>query len=150
MKNRVCLKHFVNDGRSKVMPVFVFSLLCHLWLFKIGANFLCNSLLHRNIKHLISGQVLFWSSRKRFQNENDYSLKLNIKTLVKYVDEGVQLALLFYITFPNSSKQFQNNILRPNNKRKFETWNHVFFLRWKSWFFAIFPKFGNSKYLVTS
>ena len=54
-------------------------------------------------------------------------LKTKILKLVKYLDEGVKLALLFDITFPNSLKQFQNNILRPNNKRKFETWNHVFF-----------------------
>ena len=72
-------------------------------------------------------------------------LKTKILKLVKYLDEGVKLALLFDITFSNSSKQFQNNILRPNNKRKFETWNHVFFFEVKMLIFCHFSKIWKFK-----
>ena len=42
----------------------------------IGGNFLCNSLLRRNKRLLISGQNLIQSSWKLVQNEADYSLTL--------------------------------------------------------------------------
>ena len=52
--------------------------LCLLLFFHrdFGANFLCNSLLHRNKRLLISGQVFRQSCLKLVQNEEDYSLTL--------------------------------------------------------------------------
>ena len=47
-----------NTSRSEIMLGFVFSLWCHLCqTIKIGANFLCNSLLYRNKRLLMSWQV---------------------------------------------------------------------------------------------
>ena len=44
-------------SKSKALRVSAFSLWYHLWqLIKIGANFLCNSLLHRNLGKLYLGK----------------------------------------------------------------------------------------------
>ena len=83
----------------------------------IGGNFLCNSLLRRNKRLLISGQNLIQSSWKLVQNEADYSLTLKFYFFCEIFGARSETGL-FNITFPNSSKKFQSNISRPNSIRK--------------------------------
>ena len=66
------------------MLVFVFLLRRHLGqTIKIGANFFCNSLLHRRKRILISGQVFCQFYWNLVENEKDYSLTLEFQIFSK-------------------------------------------------------------------
>ena len=87
-------------SRSKVMPVFGFPLWrYHRQTIKIGENFLCNSLLHRNERLLLSGKVLRPPSLKSEQNEKDYSLTLKFLKFCKIFGERCETGAPFWCQF---------------------------------------------------
>ena len=57
--------------------------------------------------------------------------------------KGVKKGSLYDVIFQRSSKQFQSNISRPNNNRRFYTSSHLHFKEIKSNFLLNFSKFWN-------
>ena len=79
---------------------------------------MCKSLLNRG-KLLLIGKFFLnllenWYKMRKSLNNN---LTLNFKIFVKYLEEDLKRGALNNFTYPNSSKQFQSNILQPNNKK---------------------------------
>ena len=126
---------------QKVMLVFVSSLWRHLWkTIKLRSNLLCNPLLGKIKKLLISGQFFRQSSWKLVQNEKDYGLTQKFLNFCKIVGGRWETRAPFWCHFPKFFKAVSKQYIATKQQWK------VLKIRSS----VIFVKFGNSTILKTS
>ena len=87
--------------KSKVIAVFAFHLWCHLWqTFRTAVDFQYNFSLSRNLRFLISGQVLYQYSWKLVQMENASFKRLKLQIFFKIIFERCETAANVWRHFP--------------------------------------------------